>query len=239
MQTLGQGKHPGGSQIDIVRGAGSLERALGRLLRNLFRLLAKLQLWLLVILKPLGLWGAGVLALLDAAAIPLPIDLILAGYIWSDRRRFYLYILAAAAGSALGGLLPYYLGRAGGELLLMKRIDRARMEKLRTRFERQEFFAILIPSMLPPPAPWKLFVIGAGVFEMKPANFLVAVFAGRVLRDLVTALLVIRYGPDIVRIMGSLLARHKTAMAGVTLLLLVLLAGWMLRRVRAKRTDGG
>lgn len=173
--------------------------------------------------------------MLDAAAIPLPIDLILAGYIWSDRRRFYLYVLAAAAGSALGGLIPYYLGRAGGELLLMKRIDRVRLEKLRNRFEKQEFFAILIPSMLPPPAPWKLFVIGAGVFEMRPANFLLAVFAGRVLRDLVTALLVIEYGPDIVRIIGSLMARHKIELALAALILLGLVAGWTLRRMRAKR----
>ena len=73
----------------------------------------------------------------------------------------------AAAGSAVGGLLPYGLGRAGGELFLLKRINRQRFEAMRTRFESQEFWALAIPSMLPPPTPWKVVVFAAGVFEMR------------------------------------------------------------------------
>ncbi len=57
-------------------------------------------------------------------------DLIIAGYVWADKKHFYLYVLVAAVGSALGGLVPFLLGRAGGELFLMKRIDRARYEQL-------------------------------------------------------------------------------------------------------------
>ena len=64
------------------------------------------------------------------------------------------------------GLLPYILGRAGGELFLLKRVNRERYDRLRIRFEKQEFLAMAIPSMLPPPTPWKLFVFAAGVFEM-------------------------------------------------------------------------
>ena len=56
-------------------------------------------------------------------------------------------------------------------------MDRVRFEQVRDRFERQEFLAMLIPSMLPPPTPWKAFVFGAGVFEMKTLNFMLAVFA--------------------------------------------------------------
>jgi uncharacterized membrane protein YdjX (TVP38/TMEM64 family) len=69
------------------------------------------------------------------------------------------------------GWFPFLLGRAGGELFLMKRIDRARYEQLRDRFEKQEFLAMMIPSILPPPTPWKLFVFAAGVFEMKITRF--------------------------------------------------------------------
>ena len=71
------------------------------------------------------------------------------------------------SGSAIGSLLPYYLGRAGGELFLLKRINRKRYEQLRDRFEKQEFLAIMIPAMMPPPMPVKLFEFAAGVFEMK------------------------------------------------------------------------
>ena len=107
------------------------------------------------------------MAFLDAAAIPGTDGSVIAGYVWADKKHFYLYVIMAAAGSALGGLVPFLLGRAGGELFLMKRIDRARYEQLRDRFEKQEFLAMMIPSILPPPTPWKLFVFAAGVFEMK------------------------------------------------------------------------
>ena len=85
----------------------------------------------------------------------------------------------ASAGSAIGGLIPFLLGRAGGELFLLRRIDRARYEAMMARFEKQEFLAMAIPSALPPPTPWKAFVFGAGVFEMKIWHFMLAVFVGR------------------------------------------------------------
>ena len=98
-------------------------------------------------------------------------DAILALYVWNDKRHFWVYCLMAAAGSAIGGLLPYGLGRAGGELFLLKRVNRAKFERLRDRFQRQEFLAVMIPSMMPPPAPWKMFIFASGVFEMRVAGF--------------------------------------------------------------------
>jgi membrane protein YqaA with SNARE-associated domain len=178
----------------------------------------------------LGAWGIGCIAIVDAAAIPVPIDLILAGYIWADGKHFYLYVILAALGSALGGLVPFLLGRLGGELFLMKRIDRVKYEKLRDRFEKQEFLAMMIPSMLPPPTPWKLFVFGAGVFEMKTVNFMFAVFCGRLIRDSAIALLTIEYGPQIITLVTSLLSRHSQAILFVFLLLLGLLAVWIVRK---------
>ncbi len=135
-------------------------------------------------------------------------DLIVAGYVWSDRGKVVLYVLMAAIGSAIGGLLPFYLGRAGGELFLLKRVDRARYEQLRDRFERQEFLALLIPSMLPPPTPWKLFVFGAGVFEMKTLNFMGAVLMGRLVRFSLLAFLTIRYGPEMAHVLSDVARKH-------------------------------
>lgn len=189
----------------------------------------------MALLKPLGFWGAGVLAMLDSSTIPVPMDIIISGYVWADHKHFYLYTLMAAAGSAIGGLLPFFLGRAGGELFLLKRIDRARYEQMRDRFERQEFIAVFVPSMLPPPTPWKLFVFGAGVFEMRLRDFLIAVFLGRLVRFTVEALLVIRYGPQIVTIIHDLARQHSVALLvgiGVGLALLVFFA---LRKGLARR----
>jgi membrane protein YqaA with SNARE-associated domain len=88
-------------------------------LKKILHLFLRYKIWLLGILKPLGFWGAAGIGLVDAAAIPVPMDLIVAGYVWADKRHFYFYVLAAAFGSAVGGLVFFLLGRAGGELLLM------------------------------------------------------------------------------------------------------------------------
>jgi len=162
-------------------------------------------------------------------------DLILAGYVWADKKFFYLYVLLAAAGSALGGLVPFLLGRAGGEIFLMKRIDRAQYEQLRDRFEKQEFLALMIPSMLPPPTPWKLFVFAAGVFEVKITTFLLAVFTGRVIRDLIIAILTIWYGPEIVSIAGRLASQHRVALLFGMAVLLALLGYWIWRTLQKRR----
>ena len=122
---------------------------------------------MLAAMKPFGAWGIGALAVVDSAAIPLPIDAALIYYVVHDHGKFVLYCFMAALGSAIGSLLPFYIGRAGGELFLLKRINRKRYEQLRDRFERQEFLALMIPAMMPPPMPVKLFEFAAGVFEMK------------------------------------------------------------------------
>lgn len=196
-------------------------------MKHLLALFNKYKLILLAFLKPLGFWGVGAIAFLDSSSIPVPMDLIVAGYVWNDRKHFYLYVLMGAIGSALGGLIPYFIGRAGGEIFLMKRIDRARYEKLRDRFEKQEFLALMIPSMLPPPTPWKLFVFGAGVFEMKVRDFLIAVFCGRIVRFAVLSLLTIRYGPEIVHEVTSMMQQHLVAVLvglGILLIAVVLFA---------------
>jgi membrane protein YqaA with SNARE-associated domain len=204
-------------------------------LKRLSALFLKFSAWLVAVLKPLGFWGAGVLALLDSSTIPVPMDLIISGYVWADPRHFYLYSIMAAIGSSIGGLLPFFLGRAGGELFLLKRVDRQRFEQLRDRFEKQEFFAVFVPSMLPPPTPWKLFVFGAGVFEMHLRDFLAAVFLGRLVRFTVEALLVIRYGPQIVTMVHDLARQHSAALLALLCAVFAVLIYLGLRQVRKRR----
>jgi membrane protein YqaA with SNARE-associated domain len=164
--------------------------------------MARMNLVLLPFLAKFGIWGIGALALLDSSSIPVPMDAFLAYSVWNDKGRFWLYVLAAALGSAIGGLVPYGLGRAGGELFLLKHVNRDRYERMRTRFERQEFLAMVIPSMMPPPTPWKAFAFAAGVFEMRVLPFMLAVFCGRMVRWLVLSLLVLKLGPGAVEVVA-------------------------------------
>jgi len=204
-------------------------------LKHLAALFLKYKLILLAALKPLGYWGVGLIALLDSSSIPVPMDLIVAGYVWSDRPRAWLYVLMAAIGSAIGGLLPFFLGRAGGELFLLKRVDRVKYEKLRDRFASQEFLALLIPSMLPPPTPWKMFVFGAGVFEMKTLNFIAAVLLGRLVRFSVLAFVTVRYGPEMVHVIGDVARRHLAVLLGAVGIVLIVLIVAAIRAMKNKR----
>ncbi|MGH9616547.1 MAG: YqaA family protein, partial [Acidobacteriaceae bacterium] len=122
---------------------------------------------LLLFLKPLGFVGVAVLAAMDASSIAIPMDLVIAGYVLSNRRYFWLYAIMGAIGSAVGALVPFYIGRAGGEFVLLKRIPKAKYNRLQARFDRHQWLAVLVPAAMPPPFPFKLFAFGAGVFEMR------------------------------------------------------------------------
>jgi membrane protein YqaA with SNARE-associated domain len=195
-------------------------------------LMSKWKLVLLPAILKLGFWGAGAVAVLDSSSIPVPMDFFIAGWVWKDRSHFWAYCLMAAIGSAIGGLLPYLIGRAGGELFLLKRINRERYDRLRIRFEKQEFLAMTIPSMLPPPTPWKLFVFAAGVFEMPIVPFMLAVFTGRFIRWFILSLLVLKLGPGAV----DIVAHHAltTFCVAVGLAAIGFTWWWMRRRRRGE-----
>ena len=177
-------------------------------------ILARYTVFVWGLLKPLGIWGAFGIAAVDAAFLGMPLDPVVAGYMYNDRSRFLLYVVMAAAGSALGSLIIYCIGYSGGELLLRKRISGERFDKIRSSFEKREFWALMIPSMLPPPAPFKLFVLSAGVFEMHFAHVVLAIFCGRMVRFFVLSILTLYFGPHVVSFAGVLIHRHLALTLG-------------------------
>jgi membrane protein YqaA with SNARE-associated domain len=200
--------------------------------------IARYKGFVLGVLGPLGFWGAGLAGIVDSGTLPIPMDPLIATWAWNDHHHAWLYVVMAAAGSAVGGLIPFLLGRAGGELFLLRRIDRARYEAMMARFEKQEFLAMAIPSALPPPTPWKAFVFGAGVFEMKIWHFMLAVFTGRAVRFGVEAALTVKYGPKIIDIAGDLFKHHLMLTLVVVAVLLGLLLFWVIRK-RYKSSEAG
>ena len=94
---------------------------------------------------------------------------------------------------------------------------------------------MMIPSILPPPTPWKLFVIAAGVFEMKVSTFVLSVFVGRVVRNMITAILTIEYGPQIVSMAGRLASQHRVALIAAAAVLVAALVYWIWRTMQKRR----
>lgn len=186
-------------------------------------------------MKPLGAWGLGALAVVDTSSIPVPIDALVIDYVAHDHDKFLLYCLMAAVGSAIGSMVPYYFGRAGGELFLLKRINRHRYEALRDKFERQEFLAIMIPAMMPPPMPVKVIEFAAGVFEMKPLLYFGAIFAGKFVRFGLEGLITLLYGPAIINTIGVAFHEHLGYVLGFIGVIVGLLVFFIIRKLFAKR----
>jgi membrane protein YqaA with SNARE-associated domain len=188
-------------------------------------------LW--AILAPLGAWGVFVVAALDGAAVGLPMDLVIGGYVAQNHARLLLYVLMGAAGSALGSLVIYAIGYAGGEELLRKRVTPERFEKLHEAFDRHPFWSLMFPAMLPPPTPFKLFALGAAVAEMSIGHFLLAIFLGRTVRFLVLGILVVKFGPGIVHTLRIFFSHH---FHWLLIAIAVGLAAWLVvRRLKSGR----
>jgi membrane protein YqaA with SNARE-associated domain len=190
--------------LDARHVAGNLASSLPEEIRLLIVRYAQF-IWNLV--EPLGVWAVFAVAAIDSAFFGFPLDPLVAGYVYRDNSRFLLYSAMAAAGSAAGSIVLYVIGYKGGEVLLAKRIPAAKFDRIRNSFDRHEFWALMFPSMMPPPFPFKLFVLAASVFEMNFWHFLLAIFAGRLVRFLLLSVLVLNFGEQAVRFAGLLIER--------------------------------
>jgi membrane protein YqaA with SNARE-associated domain len=200
-------------------------------LNTVRNILKKYTAWILKVLAPLGPWGVFAIAAVDGSLFGMPVDAVVAFYVYNDRPHFLYYVFMASVGSALGSLVIYAIGYFGGETVLRKRISEERFNKIHASFEKHEFWAVMFPAMLPPPTPFKLFVLAASAFEMRFTHFLAAVFAGRLVRFLVLAILTIEFGPQVVHIAGSLVKQHLGwLLAGVGLALVAGFLFWRSRR---------
>src|SRR5205823_2253313 len=126
----------------------------------------------------------------------------------------------------------YGIGYAGGEELLRKRVSPARFEKLHKAFDEHPFWSLMVPAMLPPPMPFKMFALGAAVAEMSISHFLLAIFAGRMVRFLLLALLVLKFGPGIVHRFRIFFSHH---FHWILIAAVIALAAWLLMRWSRKR----
>lgn len=144
-------------------------------------------------------WGAPglfLVAFLDSSFLPLPgiTDILLIVTVTRHRDAMLLYVAATVLGSMVGCLAMHAIGRKGGEALVRQRFTGPRIEKTMASLQRHGVMAVLIPCLLPPPAPFKIFVLLAGVVGISAARFAAAIAIGRGIRYLALGLLAVRYG---------------------------------------------
>lgn len=144
----------------------------------------------------LGAPGLFLVAFLDSSILSLPeiADVLVVWMVVQHTGRFVLYAASATAGSLVGCLVLYYLGLKGGDASVRKRFHAASVDKTLAQFRRFGVMAVLIPSLLPPPAPFKIFVLLAGVADIRLGQFVTAIVIGRGLRYFGEGLLAVWYG---------------------------------------------
>jgi len=205
-------------------------------LNKITHILKRYTAWIWKVLAPLGPWGVFAIAAVDGSLFGMPVDAVVATYVYNDRPHFLFYVVMASAGSALGSLVIYGIGYLGGETVLRKRISEERFNKIHASFEQHEFWAVMFPAMLPPPTPFKLFVLAASAFEMKLTHFFAAVFAGRFVRFLVLSILTIEFGPGVIHLIANLARQHAGWLAtGIAAILIVSFLVWRLIRQRQRK----
>jgi membrane protein YqaA with SNARE-associated domain len=198
---------------------------------RLFPVMGKyhLPLWLQAAIATSGGLGLGLLAFLDSTFLPFPSvnDLLLVDLCIQNPARMPYYAFTSTLGSVLGCLVLYYIARKGEEAVLHDKAD-AKAPKIRRWVKRNGFISLLVAALLPPPFPFKVFVVAAGALGMPVGTMLLAVTIARSVRFVGEGYLAVRYGHNA----ANYLMGHKANFAGATLvsILAMYLIFWLIFR---------
>jgi membrane protein YqaA with SNARE-associated domain len=155
----------------------------------------------------MGAFGLFLFSVLDSSFLVLPFgnDLLLIGLTSSDRGGFtwILYVLAAATGSVIGALLVDVVMRSAGEKGLQRFVSEKRIEQLKNRIDTQADVTVFLATILPPPFPFTPVVMTAAALQYPRLKLLWIVFAGRIIRYTVEAILALFFGRKLIRYINS------------------------------------
>jgi membrane protein YqaA with SNARE-associated domain len=192
--------------------------------------------WLQAFALAIGGPGLFIIAFLDSSFLSLPQlnDLLVVTMVVPHPARFVYYALMATLGSVAGCLALYGVGRRGGDALLRTRFGSGRMQRVTRIFQQRGLVGLVVVALLPPPAPFKAFVLLGGITRMPVWQFTAAIAIGRGGRFLLIALLAAWYGRQVL----NWIEEHGRSV-GLALALLVVVAGagwiWWGRRAAPRQ----
>jgi membrane protein YqaA with SNARE-associated domain len=195
--------------------------------------LLKVSNWLL----SYGPFGLFAIAFLDSVLVPIPggVDAMLMLLATARPEWMLIYVASATVGSTAGCVCLYKLSQKAGHRAL-DRFSAAKQKRVKDLIDRYDVLSVLIASVLPPPFPFKLFVVSAGVFRLTIVRFTIAIAAGRTFRYLLEGYLAARYGEHA----KEILAHYYPAIGiGLAVLLIVFFVGRnLMRRGRVEPVSG-
>lgn len=184
----------------------------------------------------LALGGPGLflIAFLDSSFLSFPeiIDLLIIWLTTQHPDRMLYYALLSTLGSIAGCFTLYVVARKGGEAFLRKRFHERHVDRAMAVVQKHGILSVLVPALLPPPAPFKIFVLAAGVARVHTRDFLIAVSIGRGLRYFAEGLLALWYGE---RAAEFLTENARSIGIGTAIAVLVAGLAWIWWRSRSAR----
>ena len=165
--------------------------------------MSRIVSWIQVFALSVGGPGLFFIAFLDSSFLSLPEinDILVIVMVIENTELMPYYASMATLGSVTGCLLLYVIGRRGGEALLRRRFGGPRLERAMELSRKYGVLAVAIPAILPPPAPFKVFVVLAGVSGVPLVQFVAAVALGRGFRYFGEGWLAVRYGEAAVELL--------------------------------------
>jgi membrane protein YqaA with SNARE-associated domain len=190
--------------------------------------IAKIHVFALSLGGP-GLFG---IAFLDSSFLSLPQinDLLVVLMVTQHKSWMVYYAAMATFGSVAGCYVIYYLAEKGGEAFLRKRMKHGTLERTLAVYKRHGLMALMVPALLPPPAPFKLFVLAAGVAKVRPLQFVTAIAIARGARYLALGILAIYYGDAALELMRT--HGRTVAFVLVGVIVAAAIAWWLVSRRR-------
>jgi membrane protein YqaA with SNARE-associated domain len=173
--------------------------------------MARITAWIEAFALSIGGPGLFIIAFLDSSFLSFPEvnDLLIVLMVVKQPERMIFYATMATLGSIAGCLALYFVGRKGGEALLRKRFSGGNVERASALMRKYGAMALIVPALLPPPAPFKIFVLMGGVANIPLPTFIWAIALGRGVRYFGEGILAIMYGQqaiDYIRANGKIVA---------------------------------
>jgi membrane protein YqaA with SNARE-associated domain len=163
--------------------------------------------------------GLFVIGFFDSSFLSFPElnDLLLVMMVTQHKHRLLYYAAMATLGSVCGCLALYYVARRGGEAFLRKRFKAKHVEAGMKLFQKYGLLVVIVPALLPPPAPFKIFVLLAGVAAIPVWQFTTAVFIARFVRYFGEGLLAYYYGDEAGAFISAHAKQAGLVLAGIAL----------------------
>jgi|SRR5215469_6336568 len=183
----------------------------------------KLPNWLQSLVVAMGGGGLAVVAFFDSSVLSFPFvtDALVVELSRQRPARMPYYAAMAALGSLAGCIWLYLLAKKGGEAYFHHRHGHL-ADRVRKWVDANAFLSVFVPGILPPPFPFKIFVLAEGVFQVPWRTFVLALVCGRCLRYFAEGLLGVRYGESAVTFMTTHTAAFALACVAVLILLYAL-----------------